>query len=185
MLRFLLFSLLLSLGFNSAGAQSEKLAAPKDSLKPKNAVHNPDFDAYLESQIRFTVPIMTVEQLGQLKEAQEQVIILDARSKEEYEISHIPGARRVGYDDFSVERIWNVNRKAKVVVYCGIGERSEEIAERLQNMGFKDVHNLYGSIIEWSNQGHPVVDKDGKPTKRVHIYDKNRLKWLKHGKAVF
>lgn len=154
--------------------------------KPEQAVKSSGFDEFLESQIRFTVPVITVEQLAALKESEEEnLIILDARSREEYEISHIPGAIRVGYDDFSVEHIWTINRQAKVVVYCGIGERSEEIAEKMRQMGFKDVHNLYGSIIEWSNQGNTVVDKKGRPTKKVHIYDKTRLKWLKKGKAIF
>jgi rhodanese-related sulfurtransferase len=115
----------------------ENPSVKQDSLpNGEVSVKDKDFDQYLQSQIKFSVPVMSIEQLKQIKDSRQKIYILDARSREEYEISHIEGARRVGFDDFSVEKVWNLDRNTKVVVYCGIGERSEKIAERLKQMGF-------------------------------------------------
>ena len=72
-----------------------------------------------------------------------------------------------------------------MVVYCTVGYRSERIGEKLQKMGFQDVHNLYGGITEWVNQGHKVVDPEGNETPKVHTYSKDWGKWLKEGEKVW
>ena len=186
---YCLFILLVtSFSFSSLLAQDPFSVKPKtDSLPVVNArVSDQAFDAYLRSQIKFSVPVITVEQLKQMQDEQYwPLFILDARSQAEYEVSHIKGARRVGYEDFGVEKVWNLDRDAPIIVYCGIGERSEKIAEKLKQMGFTKVFNLYGSIIEWVNQGYAVVDKNGRITKKVHVHDRSRLRWLKQGKAIF
>ena len=33
------------------------------------------------------------------------------------------------------------------------------------------VHNLEGSIFKWANEGRPMVDNEGKPTKYCHPYN--------------
>jgi len=46
------------------------------------------------------------------------------------------------------------------------------------------VHNLYGGILEWVNQGLPVYDQEGKSTKRVHTFTRFWGKWLDKGVRV-
>ena len=55
---------------------------------------------------------------------------------------------------------------------------------RLQKLGFTDVYNLFGSIVEWVNQGNPVVDKNGSPTTKVHTFRPEYEKWLTQGTKV-
>ena len=117
-----------------------------------------------------------------LKEVRESVI--DARSQEAFEISHIPNARRAGYKDFSNEKIWSLNRKTMMVVYGEAAPESEFVAKKLQTLGFQNVYHLYGSITEWMNQKNEVVDKDGKKTNKLLFEDETRTKWLKKGKAL-
>ena len=142
-------------------------------------VLNPDFDQKISQTISFTVATIGPEQLKQMQ----NVLVLDAREREEFEVSHIKGARYIGYNDFDPSILEDVPKDQKLVLYCSIGYRSEKIGERLQKQGFKNVYNLYGSIFEWVNQDNELIDKNGRPTKKVHTYNKNWSKWVDPKKA--
>ncbi|MDG1427401.1 MAG: rhodanese-like domain-containing protein [Crocinitomicaceae bacterium] len=112
-------------------------------------------------------------------------LFLDAREKKEYDVSHINGAKWVGYDNFKMKRMSGVPKNKEIVIYCSVGYRSEKIAERLEKSGYTNVKNLYGSIFEWVNQGHPVYNNSGKKTMKVHAYDKEWGQWLRKGQKVY
>lgn len=112
-------------------------------------------------------------------------ILLDTRAKAEYDVSHLPGARWVGYDDFDISRVQNIPKNANVVLYCSVGYRSEKVGEKLLAAGYQRVSNLYGSLFEWVNQGNPVVDRAGQPTRRVHAYSRAWGIWLNRGEKVY
>lgn len=136
---------------------------------------NPEFDKKISSLLRFNIPLISVEELAK---RQDSLLLLDARAKEEYEVSHIKGARFIGYQEFQENKLKDIPKDQEIVIYCSIGYRSEKIGERLEDLGYKNVRNLYGSIFEWVNQGKPVVDKNGKQTDTVHGYNKNWSQWL-------
>jgi rhodanese-related sulfurtransferase len=140
------------------------------------ATKYPKFDAFLKQNLRFDVPITTVPAVQEELAKGEKILFLDARSQKSYEVSHIPGARRVGHDDFGVEKVWMIDRDAPIVVYCSIGGKSEEVSGYLQMMGFRNVRNLYGSIIEWVNYEQPLEDKAGQPTQQIFFEDERHLK---------
>ena len=124
-------------------------------------------------------------EVATFKEIQEKVTLLDTREKKEYEISHIPGAIWVGYNNFKLKRVKEIAKDAKIVTYCSVGYRSERIGEKLQKAGFTDVSNLKGSIFKWVNEGNRLEDKDGQTTDKVHGFDKNWGKWVKGDRAVY
>ncbi len=124
-------------------------------------------------------------QVDELKAKKDYYVILDAREKNEYDISHIEGAIWIGYNDFTLDRLSEIPKGAKVVTYCSVGYRSERIGEKLQKAGYVNVQNLHGSIFKWMNMGYPVVDKDDKPTTEVHGYNKKWGKWVKQGDVVY
>lgn len=140
---------------------------------------NPAFDKKVENLIRFSVPTISVEELAQM----ENVVIADTREKEEYMVSHIPDAQYLGYKKFDVAQLGDTPKDAPIVLYCSIGYRSEKIGEKLQKMGYTNVYNLYGSLFEWVNQGHPIVTPQGEETNRVHTYNRKWSQWLDEGKA--
>ncbi|MEM9822580.1 MAG: rhodanese-like domain-containing protein [Bacteroidota bacterium] len=137
---------------------------------PADRPHTLDtkLDARLSRIISYTVPLIGVEEL---KSIRSEVRLFDAREQEEYEVSHIEGAQYLGYDDFDPGRLEGVKKEDKIVLYCSIGYRSEKIGERLREMGYTNVYNLYGSIFDWVSRGHPVVTSDGEVTRKVHTYD--------------
>jgi rhodanese-related sulfurtransferase len=157
------------------------LTASCNAQEPANRAHcvNPKFDKKVAGMLNFTVPTINPEGVKKLSE----VLILDAREKNEYEVSHLPNAVFVGYNNFEKNVLKNIPSDKPIVVYCSIGYRSEKIGEKLQKMGFKNVYNLYGSIFEWVNQDNQVVDNQGVITKKVHTYNRNWSKWVDDGKA--
>lgn len=106
--------------------------------------------------------------------ALENALFLDAREKEEYQVSHLPGAINIGYDRLNLKTVKNVDKSRPVVVYCTVGYRSERAAQKLRKKGFTNVYNLYGSLYAWKLAGLPLENADGEPTNKLHTYNE---KW--------
>lgn len=94
-------------------------------------------------------------------------VILDTRSQEEYTVSHIPNAIWVGEESIELPK---VEKEANIIVYCSLGKRSEVQGEKLTARGYSNVHNLYGGIIEWHNDGMTTIDSSEEPTETIHPY---------------
>ena len=148
---------------------------------PNNRAHcqNADFDKKVANMLSFSVKTISPSDVKR----QSSILILDARERSEYDVSHLPNAVFVGYNNFEKKTLDSIAKDRPIVVYCSIGYRSEKIGEKLQKQGFSKVYNLYGSIFEWVNQGNPVVDKNNQPTKKVHTYNKAWSRWVEEGKA--
>ena len=93
-------------------------------------------------------------------------------------MSHIKGAKYIGYENIEFSVVDDVPKDTPIVVYCSIGVRSEHIGQKLEEKGFTNVYNLYGSIFEWANKGYNLVDYDGSPTKKIHAYNWVWGKWM-------
>jgi len=114
-----------------------------------------------------------------------KAVFLDSRAKKEYSISHIKGAKWVGYDEFDASSLKGISKDKTIVVYCSVGYRSEKITKKLNKLGYKNVSNLYGGIFEWVNQGQKVYNTKGAATLKVHTYNKAWSKWLKRGVKIY
>lgn len=144
-------------------------------------VENNAFDHVLSTLLAHSVPEIDVNQAA----ADSNAVLLDAREKPEYTVSHIADASWVGYDDFTLDRVSHIPKDTPVIVYCSVGYRSEKITEQLRKAGYTQVSNMYGGIFEWVNTDKPVVDDTGAPTKKVHAYSKSWAIWLSKGEKVY
>ncbi len=152
------------------------VACQADAQEPTDQLAgDPSFDRTIRSYLKFDVPVITVDELAN---KQDSFIILDARSKSEFEISHLKNARFIGFKEFSPDYLKGISKESKLAIYCSIGYRSEKIGNRLKKLGFIDVNNVYGSIFEWVNQGYQIVDKNGQATNRLHTYNQSWSKWI-------
>jgi rhodanese-related sulfurtransferase len=129
----------------------------------------------LKNAIRAKYPMVariTTEQLAQSLGDKErpQPLLLDVRTEAEWNVSHIPGARRVDPNATAEIAGRGIAKDAPVVIYCSVGYRSSNVANRLRAAGFSNVSNLEGSIFEWANEHRPLVCGD-RPVTRVHAYD--------------
>ncbi|WP_282136484.1 rhodanese-like domain-containing protein [Seonamhaeicola maritimus] len=131
-----------------------------------------------------SIPYIYVKEL---KSYPANIILLDARELKEYATSHLKDAICVGYDFFNIDSTSQhiPNKDSKIVVYCSLGIRSEDIAEKLKKAGYKNVFNLYGGIFEWKNQDNPVYNPKGDETEKVHTFSKDWSKWLNQGEKIY
>lgn len=139
------------------------------------------FDEKMKSLYKETVPLIKASELKEKSD----VILLDTRTPQEYEISHLEGAQLIDYDNFRKSDVKDIDKNAEVIVYCSVGYRSERIGEKLQNLGFTNVKNLYGGIFDWKNQELQIVNKNEVPTDSVHTYNKAWSKWLYKGIKIY
>ena len=73
--------------------------------RPK--VNSEEFDKKISKTISFSIPVMGVDELVEM---QEDVILLDARPQSEFDISHIKGAKRIGFKNRRLS-LCNLSRK--------------------------------------------------------------------------
>ncbi len=135
----------------------------------------------LNTLYKKNVPLISCEKASQMTGA----LFLDARAYGEFKVSHIPKARWVGYEEFTLDRVKGIAKNTPIVIYCSVGVRSERVGKKLLDAGFTDVQNLYGSLFEWVNQDYPIVDASGKPTQKVHAYSRAWGVWLNKGEKVY
>jgi len=131
----------------------------------------------------FEAPVMTQAQLRDMLGAGDagNVLLVDTRSAEEYQVSHLPNA--VLWSDFKNGSppdavLEHARMGRRVVFYCSIGYRSGMAAERVARQLGSDqgLFNLKGGIFQWANEGR---DLEGGPL--VHGYDEEWGRLLNPG----
>ena len=140
-------------------------------------------DRILKNLNKESVPYAYVKNLN----ATDNIIFLDSRKKEEFDVSHLKGAIWVGYKTYEQEMV-NAKIPKKdtpIIVYCSIGVRSENIGEKLQKAGYTNVKNLYGGIFEWKNQDKKIFNNKATETDSVHAFNKHWGKLLHKGIKVY
>ncbi len=80
--------------------------------------------------------------------------LLDVRTPEEFASEHIDNATNVNWNGSDFETKAATYDKSKpVFVYCKVGGRSAQAANKLAEMGFKEIYNLDGGIMKWNASG--------------------------------
>jgi rhodanese-related sulfurtransferase len=101
----------------------------------------------------------------------QQPLILDAREKKEYVVSHIYGARIARNKKEAFKILNEEGRDRLIVVYCSVGYRSAVLVNKLRKKGFTNAYNLEGSIFKWRNEGHTVYSGN-QEVKLVHPFNR-------------
>jgi rhodanese-related sulfurtransferase len=144
-----------------------------------------DYKAKLKELYKNTVPVIQPAELALALDQAQKPILLDTRTKAEFDVSHIRDARFADFETFSAAAVKDIPKSQPIVVYCSVGYRSERIGEKLLALGYTRVYNLYGGIFEWVNEHHSVDSNLHKPTSNVHGYSKDWGKWLRRGHVVY
>jgi hydroxyacylglutathione hydrolase len=86
---------------------------------------------------------------------QQDSLLLDVRSQNEYDEQHTPGAQHIPMG-YILDRFDELPQDKDIIVQCGGGVRSMVVASLLQKHGFKRVLNLSGGIEKWERDGLPL-----------------------------
>ena len=92
---------------------------------------------------------ITAEEAKQIMDTEEGYVILDVRTKEEYDQGHIPGAIVISHEEIA-EKAEEVltDKDQLILVYCRSGRRSKLAAEALVELGYTNIKE-FGGIIDW------------------------------------
>ena len=106
---------------------------------------------------RSGIPQITPKELKQKLDANDGVFVLDVREPHEYQIANL-GAKLIPLGDLPA-RTGELDKNAEIVIHCKSGGRSQRASEFLAQNGFKNVSNLAGGILAWSNDIDPTIAK--------------------------
>lgn len=94
---------------------------------------------------------ITSEEVFNMMENNLDVLILDVRSKEEYEAGHIANSINIPVNEignkFKEEVTEDLNKT--ILVYCRSGARAKQASELLVDLGYKNVID-FGGILNWN-----------------------------------
>ena len=95
---------------------------------------------------------MKYEELQNKLNAQENFVLLDVRTQEEFDAGHIAGAILLPYDEINLKAATVLPDKEKeIVLYCRSGRRSAFAKKPLVELGYKDVED-FGGINRWKGE---------------------------------
>jgi rhodanese-related sulfurtransferase len=101
---------------------------------------------------------MNVEDFSK-KTAESGVVILDVRTPGEFMTGHIQDAQNIDFESGSFEsQIESLDKNGTYAVYCRSGNRSGQAVKVMQDAGFKNIYNLDGGVIDWTNAGKALVN---------------------------
>ena len=99
-----------------------------------------------------------IAQARELQEAGSNVVFLDCREPNEYNLGRVPGAVFIPRGRLESDIEARVSRDARVIVYCANANRSAFATDTLQTMGYKDVTSLAEGWKAWVAAGGAVED---------------------------
>lgn len=93
---------------------------------------------------------ITSKEAKDMMDNSKEILILDVRTKEEYETKHIPGATLLPNETITEESVSaaGLSTDNTILVYCRSGHRSKEASQKLADLGFNKVYD-FGGINDW------------------------------------
>ena len=87
-----------------------------------------------------------------------RIMLVDVREPHEWQIGHIDAARLIPLGELP-NRMGELDPSADIVVHCKAGGRSAKAVALLKEKGYRNVWNMKGGILLWSDQVDASVPK--------------------------
>ena len=92
---------------------------------------------------------ISVHELKQKRDRNEQIVLLDVREQDEYEIVHFEDALLIPVNELP-QQTHRLDRDSEIVIHCHKGMRSMYAAAYLYQLGYRNVKSLSGGIDQWA-----------------------------------
>ena len=100
---------------------------------------------------------ITVGDLKSLREAGDDLMVLDVREPWEFATAQIAGSKHIPMGDVPVRFTQELDPDEHIVVVCHHGIRSMSVTAWLRQQGFEKVQSLRGGIDRWAREVDPKV----------------------------
>lgn len=95
---------------------------------------------------------VTTAEAVNIMQTEENYVILDVRTAQEFASGHIPGAALLPNETIGTEDIPLLPDKDQLIlVYCRSGNRSKQAAEKLAQLGYTNIVE-FGGINSWTGK---------------------------------
>lgn len=95
---------------------------------------------------------MEINDAAEMIAADDGHLLVDVRTKEEFEEKHLPGAILLPVDDIKDGRLERLPDKDQtILLYCRTGRRAKDAAEYLAKKGYTNIYEI-GGIIDWKGE---------------------------------
>jgi adenylyltransferase/sulfurtransferase len=88
----------------------------------------------------------------------DKFLLIDVREPHEYQIARIPGAKLIPLGELQ-KHLNELDPNAEFVAHCKSGMRSQKAVDLMKQNGFKNVRNMTGGILLWSDKVDRTVPK--------------------------
>ena len=86
--------------------------------------------------------------------ASQDVYFVDVRTSKEFSQGHIANAINIDFKSSSFEEeIKKLDTLKPIVIYCRSGRRSAMSTKILDKVGFDEIYDLKGGVLNWTKQG--------------------------------
>lgn len=92
-----------------------------------------------------------MNEAAEMMEQEEDYILLDVRTEEEFRGKHIPGAINIPNETIEEEPAALPDKEQMIFVYCRSGNRSKQAAQKLADLGYTNIIEI-GGIIDWKGE---------------------------------
>lgn len=110
------------------------------------------------AQPQGTVRQITASKLARRIESGPAPLLLDVRTRQEWAICKIDGARLIPLDELA-DRLGELDPQRETVVYCHSGIRSAQAVALMQRHGHRRTSNLAGGIDAWAMDVEPSMPR--------------------------
>ncbi|MBM3291938.1 rhodanese-like domain-containing protein [Candidatus Bathyarchaeota archaeon] len=98
---------------------------------------------------------VTIQQAYELIKMKPDLVIVDVRSKQEYDSGHIEKAILIPVDEFD-RRVAELSKDDDLLIYCRTGNRSSQAVNILKLKGYTRIYHMKDGILGWNQAGFPL-----------------------------
>ena len=116
----------------------------------------------ISNEAKAKAPHISSQQLSGYLSGEENLVLLDIRTEDEYEAGHIQGAQWLprGTLEYSIQELVQ-DSDARIILYCNSGGRSALATLTLQDIGYTNVVDLEGGFKAWVAEGNTFYNLHG------------------------
>ena len=101
---------------------------------------------------------ITATELKDMLDRHDDILLIDVREPNEYEIVSIPGAVLIPKGEIlSGAALERLPQDKRIVLHCKSGQRSAECLAVIKDAGFSDAVHVGGGVLAWINQVDPSL----------------------------
>ena len=100
---------------------------------------------------------VSIQSLQEKQAANQNLLLLDVRSVEEFKEGHVRGAVNIPHTELDkIYQLLNRSQEKQRIVYCRSGKRAGIVLDAMREKGLTDLYHLEGDMIGWKGAGLPV-----------------------------